>query len=59
MVVLYSLSIRNKNTNNIRELYGTVTPNVIEQYWEGYAYTLEPDEELVIDIAGKFERQID
>lgn len=49
-VTLYTLFIRNTTTKNKRVLYGHVTPNVIDQYWEAYAENLEGDEELVITI---------
>lgn len=49
-VILYTLSIRNIVTKNVRGLYGHVTPNVIDQYWEAYAERLEEDEELVISV---------
>ncbi len=58
-VTIYSLGIRNKTSGNIRQLYGTVTPNVIDQYWEAYAESLESDEELVIDVTGRWKDESD
>jgi hypothetical protein len=49
-VIIYEMSILNTTTRNKRVIYGHVTPNVVDQYWEAYAATLAEDEVLVISI---------